>query len=107
MDDCPPIQAITFQTIARFLDHHVLQYMEENRNYGFDRIGVAFHLKCFENEWINKDMARAICRSLTDRGYCFYMRGLWTEDGEPAGAGYGITDKGAEYLNFLQNEVSE
>jgi hypothetical protein len=86
----------------RILDRNVLQYMEECRPGDYPRSGFAYHLNCFVAEpWVTKDMARATCRSLTDRGYAFYMRGLWSEDGEPCGAGYGITDTGAYYLASL------
>ena len=92
---------MTYTEVQKFLDRHVLQYMEEMRDGGYRRSEYAFHLSAFATEEITKDMARAICRSLTDRGYCFYMRGLWSEEGMPGGAGYGITDKGAEYLETL------
>jgi hypothetical protein len=93
---------MTLSEIQRALDRRILQYMEECRPSSYDRHGFAFQLNCFVQEpEITKDMARAVCRSLTDRGYAFYMSGLFTEDGEVAGAGYGITDKGAEYLKTL------
>ncbi|WP_417257385.1 hypothetical protein [Celeribacter sp.] len=99
--DHPQMDA-TLQAVQAFLDRHVLQYMEENTGRSeFD--WVAYHLRCFTNEWITKDMARAICRSLTDRGFAEYCRGLWTEDGEPAGAGYRITDAGRKYLETIQS----
>jgi dienelactone hydrolase len=94
--------------IQRALDRPILQYMEEMRPSGFRRHEYAFQLVCFVHEpVITKDMARAICRSLTDRGYAFYMRGLFTEDGEVAGSGYGITEKGAAYLETLFEPATE
>lgn len=54
---------------------------------------------------LSRDMAGAICRSLKDRGFARYQRGLFTEDGETAGSGYGITRKGLAYLMALE-EVS-
>ncbi|MBR9766471.1 MAG: hypothetical protein GYB53_23880 [Rhodobacteraceae bacterium] len=95
-----PEAMASYPAVQAFLDRHVLQYMHDNsggRGYGF----FAFHLRCFVNDWITKDMARAICRSLTDRGYARYERGLWNEDGETAGAGYRITEAGREYLAQL------
>lgn len=89
---------ISYPAVQAFLDRHVLQYMHENSG-GRGHDWTAFHLRCFVNDWITKDMARAICRSLTDRGFARYERGLWNEDGETAGAGYRITDAGREYLN--------
>ena len=66
----------------------------------YDAFG--FNLNCFVAEpWLTKDMARAACRSLRDRGYAIFMKGLFTEDGEMAGAGYGITTKGREYLKTI------
>lgn len=115
--DSPEVQALIAEAEARglerakstglpsaqrILDRNVLQYMEECRPGDCPRSGFAYHLNCFVAEpWVTKDMAWAICRSLTDRGYAFYMRGLWSEDGEPLGAGYGITDAGAYYLASL------
>ena len=63
----------------------------------------AAHLRALTCDVIDKDIARAICRSLTDRGLASYMRGLWTEDGEPAGAGYHMTWKGWRYLAALDD----
>ncbi len=91
---------LAYPDVQAFLDHHVLQYMADyDCHTDFD--WVALHLHCFTNEWITKDMARAICRSLRDRGYARFERGLWNEDGEPAGAGYRITKKGRDYLASL------
>ena len=92
---------MTYPEVQKFLDRHVLQHMEEMRDGGYGRSEYAFHLRAFVNDWITHEMARAICRSLTDRGHCFYTRGLWSEDGMPGGAGYGITNKGAAYLEAL------
>lgn len=94
----------THRDVQRFLDRHILQHMVEN-NPGWLEVGeCGFHLHCFTNEWVTRDMARALCRSLTDRGYCRYMRGLFTEDDEVAGAGYAITPKGVAYLDELLEE---
>lgn len=96
---------MTYHQLQRALDRHVLQIMEECRDRSYGRHGFAFGLQWFvDDPWITKEMARAICRSLTDRGFAFYMRGLFDFDGRPQGAGYGITDKGAAYLDELLSE---
>lgn len=100
-------QSITLSDAQKRLDRHVLQHMEECRDRSWDRHEWAFHLRAFTNEWVTHEMARAVCRSLTDRGFAHYMRGMWCEDGMPFGAGYGITDKGAEYLETLCREAGE
>lgn len=42
---------------------------------------------------------RLACRSLARKGLAQYQRGLWREDGEMAGAGYGVTRAGAELVS--------
>ena len=96
---------MTLAELQRELDRRILQHMEECRDSSFGRFEYAFHFDCFVQEpKLTRDMVRAVCRSLTDRGYCFYMRGHLCEDGSLGGAGYGITDKGAEYLETLFSE---
>jgi hypothetical protein len=51
---------------------------------------------------IPREMVRAICRDLTDRGMVRFRRGLFTEDGEVAGSGYGLTRKGLHHLIVLE-----
>ncbi|MFB9149563.1 hypothetical protein [Roseovarius ramblicola] len=46
--------------------------------------------------------SRALRRDLTDRGLARYQRGLFSDDGLPAGAGYAITPKGLRYLCALE-----
>lgn len=41
---------------------------------------------------------RRIVRHLARRGYAHYRKGLWTEDGDVAGAGYCITMEGLQAL---------
>lgn len=38
-----------------------------------------------------RERVRRACRSLTRKGLAKYQRGLWTEDGTPAGSGYAAT----------------
>lgn len=55
-----------------------------------------------ENEiGIGRKAIRRACRSLARKGLTEYKRALWTEDGEPAGAGYGPTRAGAEIAKDL------
>jgi hypothetical protein len=50
------------------------------------------------NTGLSRDLSRALLRSLTDQGLATYARGLFTDDGEVAGAGYGITRSGMIHL---------
>ena len=47
-------------------------------------------------------MIRRACRRLRRLGLAEYMQGLFTEDGEVAGSGYGITPAGNSYLENLK-----
>jgi hypothetical protein len=94
----------TYSAVMRFLDRHIIQHMVELHG-SFGPLETCFHIRNFTNETITYDMARALCRSLTDRGYCRYHCGLFTEDGHVAGAGYGLTRKGLEYYEELCPET--
>lgn len=39
------------------------------------------------------DVRRTV-RDMARRGYTRFVSGCWTDDGEPAGSGYGLTDRG-------------
>lgn len=43
--------------------------------------------------------ARIVTRRLARKGLAYYARGLWTEDGDMAGSGYGATDLGRTALS--------
>ena len=47
-----------------------------------------------------KDVRRTV-RSLARKGFAEFGKGLWTEDGEPAGSGYRCTDEGFRALEKL------
>ena len=48
-----------------------------------------------------RESLRGIIADLRAEGLVSHHIGLWTEDGEPAGAGYALTDKGASYRERL------
>lgn len=84
----------------RVIENTVLYIMESSQNSFWDgRENQAFYLDFLvQQTGLHRDVVRGVCRSLTDQGLAFYMKGLWSEDGMPAGSGYGITDKGAARL---------
>lgn len=47
---------------------------------------------------LDRATVRRSCRFLTRKGLAQFGRGLWTEDGEPAGSGYSATKAGAELI---------
>lgn len=51
-----------------------------------------------EHIGVDREIARGHLRSLADRGLAQYQKGLWYDDGLPAGSGYGITEAGRAQL---------
>jgi hypothetical protein len=49
-----------------------------------------------------RDKIRRTVRSLARQGFAEFGKGLWTEDGEPAGSGYKCSDDG---LHLYWNEI--
>ena len=47
---------------------------------------------------LSRDFVRAACRSLAAKGLAAYSSSLWTDDGDPAGSGYAVTDAGRAAL---------
>lgn len=45
---------------------------------------------------------RRVTRALARKGLVAYARGLFTDMGEPAGAGYGLTASGQQHLSKLE-----
>lgn len=50
---------------------------------------------------LDRQEVRRIARHLARKGLTEYGRGLWTEDGEPFGSGYRITEAGAAALEAV------
>lgn len=61
--------------------------------------GWSFGLRFFEPD-IHREVARGILRKLRNDGKVEHHKGLWSEDGEPAGSGYCIAHQ-------LYREMSE
>jgi len=90
----------------RVMDRVILADMHSNGSSCFRQYDFFHRLSTLgDPRYMTREMVRAICRSLTDRGFAHYQRGLFTEDGEVAGAGYGITRLGLAYLMALE-EIS-
>lgn len=60
--------------------------------------GYAHFSYVMEHTGFPRPVVRRICRHLARIGLAEYSRGLWSEDGTPAGAGYGITKAGRAAL---------
>lgn len=47
---------------------------------------------------LTRSDVRRACRSLKRKGFAEFHHGLWSEDGDPAGAGYRATRSGRFFL---------
>lgn len=63
---------------------------------GFDHFGFSAIAR---GRRLNRNQVRLACRSLARKGLTIFGRGLWNEDGEPAGSGYAATRYGADLIN--------
>lgn len=54
---------------------------------------------------LDRKTVRRNVRALARKGLAEYFRGLWTEEGAPAGAGYCITRKGRDLCRTLREEA--
>ena len=84
----------------RVIENAILYVMESHQDSMWEgRQNQAYGLAFLARETgLHRDVVRGVCRSLTDQGLAFYMKGLWSQNDMPAGAGYGITDAGAKRL---------
>lgn len=61
--------------------------------------GWASNIRAVSREaGLNREVARAGLRLARERGLAVFCRGLFTEDGEVAGAGYSLTREGRAWL---------
>lgn len=89
---------ITYPAMQEFLDLHFLRRMEGPTEDEW----MAYNLSAFCNgDEIDREFARGYLRSMRARGLVVYERGLWDDDGMPAGAGYRITEAGAARLDEI------
>lgn len=79
----------------------VLAAMINGPSFYGDFCFFPFRYLCNETG-LERPVVRRICRYLARRGLAQYQRGLWTEDGEPVGSGYGATREGAQLLDQME-----
>lgn len=51
-----------------------------------------------EETGLDRKQVRRACRSLSRKGLAEFGKGLWTDDGEPAGSGYAATQAAADLV---------
>lgn len=88
----PPRKPPTFNDHERAV-FNVMSY----GHGGFDAEEFFRGFRSFSAETgLDRSQVRLACRSLARKGLARYQRGLFNDDGECAGSGYGITREGVE-----------
>lgn len=71
-------------------ENKVLKQLAENDE-------IALYFRSFDG--LDIKQARRACRSLARKGLAEFHRGLFNDDGQVAGSGYGITEKGKAFVS--------
>lgn len=62
----------------------------------------AYNFRAFKDLALPRAVLGAVLRDCRDLGLVTFERGLWSEDGLPAGSGYRLTDSGRRWLADLE-----
>jgi len=68
---------------------------------------TACNLRAFEPIGLPREVARGLIATMRAQGLVEHVRGLWTEYGQPAGAGYVLTPAGEIWINAQRAEVTD
>lgn len=49
-------------------------------------------------------LVRRTVRNMKRKGVTHFVRGCWTEDGDPAGSGYGLTRVGRDVMRAIRKD---
>lgn len=80
----------------------VLKCLVENIDCdGFNYADFLAIKKRLNNKYTRSEI-RLSCRYLKRKGYADFESGLWYDDGEMAGSGYGATKAGQEFLEGVK-----
>lgn len=90
IDPCKPIEDAVLMALPGTDDESFWGY---NIYFGLQRIA--------DRAGVDKETARFGCRRLRDKGLAVYSSGLFTEDGDVAGAGYSLTAKGRAAVDLI------
>lgn len=91
----------TTKGALKFVEDRVLEAMNNHECFMGEPLESCWTFNYLVRETgLPRELIRGLCRKLTDEGFARYANGLCTEDGETAGAGYGITQKGIDRLNL-------
>lgn len=75
--------------LAQLEDVMLTKMWESARASEWGDDGCAFGLRFFRP--IPTEVARGVLRNMRNEGKVVFWRGLWSEDGEPMGAGYALS----------------
>lgn len=77
------------------IEQKVLSVLAQGVEYDFGFLGFA---GIMSRTHLDRKAVRRACRSLARKGLAVYERGLWNDDGDPAGSGYCSTEAGRDLM---------
>ena len=84
----------------RCLERAILAQLQDSYSRSQDLCFMS--IKSLETDVIGLEVTRGLLRDLRANDLVTFEKGLFTDDGEPAGAGYAITPTGRDYLRALE-----
>jgi hypothetical protein len=81
--------------VLNIYEQKVLGYLTED-GFSWDQ-GYSGFAGIVANTRLDRKTVRRACRSLARKGLTEFGKGLWNDDGEPAGSGYCATKAGIQY----------
>lgn len=90
-------EALGGQASLNVLGIFILRRLDEV-SHGSEFEWVACNFHAFEGLGMPREVVRGILRAMAEKGLVACERGLWDEEGRPAGSGYRILAKGREIV---------
>lgn len=97
-----PYESQSESALEQLEDTMLTRMWEHARGSEFGPDGIAFNLSFFAP--VPREVARGVLRNMRDKGMVRHMTGLWSDDGEPRGAGYALTMKTVNEFQQLESE---
>jgi hypothetical protein len=81
-------------------EQQVLKALVQGERYE-GTFGVFNFAYLSEETGLERPQVRRACRSLARKGLAEFFKGLWSDEGKPAGSGYAATHAGEDILDQM------
>jgi len=96
---------------AKFYDRFTVTDLEMEVLRAWTRTDMDFDVLPFNTiarrSGVPRPKIRRVVRAMARKGITEYHKGCWTEDGEPGGAGYGLTREGRRWMQVRFPDLDE